>query len=277
MKPRNARLAAIQMVSGSDVARNLADAALLIAEAVEAGAELVGLPEYFPIIGADDALLAGASEPFGRGKIQDWLRETAALHGVWLLAGSIPLCSDVPERVFNSTLVVDPEGEVRARYDKIHLFSFAAGEEQYNESACILPGQRKIAFDSPFGRIGLSICYDLRFPELYRALAASLPLDLIFLPAAFTRATGRAHWEILVRARAIENQCYLLAAAQGGKHESGRRTYGNSMIIDPWGEVVARRESGQGIALADLDHQRIAEVRQKLPALSHRKGLADGN
>jgi nitrilase len=277
MNPENVRLAAIQMVSGLDVARNLADAADLIAEAVNAGAELVGLPEYFPIIGAEDALLAGASEPFGEGRIQDWVRETARSHGIWLLAGSIPLRSDVPGRIFNSTLVVDPEGEVRARYDKIHLFSFAMGEERYDESASILPGAREVAFDSPFGRIGLSICYDLRFPELYRALAAPAPLDLIFLPAAFTRVTGHAHWEILVRARAIENQCYLLAAAQGGDHESGRRTYGSSMIVNPWGKVMARRETGKGVIVADLDHRRIADVRQKLPALTHRRsGMTGG-
>jgi nitrilase len=270
----NVRLAAIQMISGGDVGRNLADAASLVAEAVDAGAKLVGLPEYFPIIGPDDSLLTEASEPFGKGPIQDWLQETSVRHGVWLLAGSIPICSDVPGRVYNSTLVLNPKGEVCARYDKIHLFSFTSGEEQYDESAKILPGQRVVAFTSPFGRIGLSVCYDLRFPELYRALAEPLPLDLIFLPAAFTHTTGQAHWEIMTRTRAIENQCYLLAAAQGGRHEGGRRTYGSSMIIDPWGEVLARLETGTGVVLADLDHQRIAQVRQKLPALSHRKAAA---
>ncbi|MCL2076024.1 MAG: carbon-nitrogen hydrolase family protein [Betaproteobacteria bacterium] len=271
---KNIRIAAIQMVSGCDVARNLADAALLIAKAVDSGAELIGLPEYFPVIGVDDSLPVAASEPYEQGPIQDWLKETAARHGVWLLAGSIPLRSDVPGMAFNSTLVLNPRGEVAARYDKIHLFSFTSDDERYNESACILPGQREVAFDSPFGRIGLSICYDLRFPELYRVLAAPAPLDLIFLPAAFTRVTGRAHWEILVRARAIENQCYLLTAAQGGEHESGRRTYGNSMIIDPWGEILARRATGKGFIMAELDHQRIAEVRHRLPAFSHRKDLA---
>lgn len=271
MNPENVRLAAIQMVSGLEVARNLADAAALIEEAVQAGAKLIGLPEYFPVIGATDARLAEVSEPFGQGMIQDWLREIAARHGIWLLAGSIPLCSDVDKRVLNSTLVLNPQGDVSARYDKMHLFSYATAEEQYDESASILPGERLVAFESPFGRIGLSICYDLRFPELFRALGSPAPLDLIFLPAAFTRTTGRAHWEILLRARAIENQCYLLAAAQGGEHESGRRTYGNSMVIDPWGEVIARRESGAGVVLADLNHQHIAAIRQKLPALRHRK------
>ena len=275
MNPQNVRLAAIQMVSGRDVARNLADAAALIAEAAAEGAQLIGLPEYFPIIGADDSLLAQASEPFGQGLIQDWLREEAVRHGVWLLAGSIPLASDIPGRVFNSTLVLNPEGEVCARYDKINLFSFAAGDERYDESAVIVPGEREVGFASPFGRIGLSICYDLRFPELFRTLGTPAPLDLIFLPAAFTRVTGKAHWEILLRARAIENQCYLLAAAQGGEHDGGRRTYGNSMIIDPWGEIVARRESGEGVILADLDHARIAEVRQKLPVLVLRTAIEE--
>jgi len=271
MNPDNVRLAAIQMVSGSEVARNLADAAVLIEEAVDAGAKLIGLPEYFPVIGATDARLAEVSEPFGKGAIQDWLQKIAERHGIWLMAGSIPLRSDVEGRVLNSTLVVNPQGQVSARYDKMHLFSYTTAEEQYDESASILPGEQLAAFTSPFGRIGLSICYDLRFPELYRALALPDPLDLIFLPAAFTRGTGRAHWEILLRARAIENQCYLLAAAQGGEHESGRRTYGHSMIIDPWGEVMACREAGAGVVLADMDHRHMAAIRQKLPALQHRK------
>ncbi|MDR2636966.1 MAG: carbon-nitrogen hydrolase family protein [Zoogloeaceae bacterium] len=270
---RNARIAAIQMISGTDVAANLERAAGLIAQAADAGAEILALPEYFPLIGASDARLREAGEAFGGGPIQDWLRETASRHGIWLLAGSIPLCSADPGRVLNSALVLDPAGEVRARYDKMHLFSFDNGREHYNEADNILPGHTPAACDTPFGRIGLSICYDLRFPELYRALGAPAPLDLIFLPAAFTDVTGRAHWEILLRARAIENQCYLLAAAQGGRHPTGRLTHGNSMIVDPWGEILARLDKGEGFLLAELDHRRIEHIRQQLPALGHRRTI----
>jgi nitrilase len=186
-----------------------------------------------------------------------------------------------PERVLNSALVLDPAGAVRARYDKMHLFSFDSldsfgnGREHYNEADNIVPGNTPVACDTPFGRIGLSICYDLRFPELYRALGESAPLDLIFLPAAFTDVTGRAHWEILIRARAIENQCYLLAATQGGRHPTGRLTHGNSMIIDPWGEILARLDKGEGFLLAELDHRCIERVRRKLPALGHRRAIPD--
>lgn len=256
------------MISGPRVADNLATAGRLIDEAVGQGAQLVALPEYFPIIGAADADRVRASEALGSGPIQLWLAETAQRHGIWLFAGSIPLTASAPDKMRNASLVFSPAGECVARYDKIHLFGFTKGEESYNESSFIEPGDRRVAVDTPFGRVALSICYDLRFPELYRALG---PVDLILVPAAFTETTGKAHWEILLRARAIENQCYLLAVGQGGRHENGRMTHGNSMVIDPWGEILDRKLKGPGVVISDLDHQRIADIRESLPALAHRK------
>ena len=268
MTPRNCRIAALQMLSGPRVDANLKAAARLVAEAVEQGAQLLLLPEYFPIIGRSDAERLGAREDFGHGPVQDWLAETAARHGIWLVAGSLPLTAATPARMRNALLVYDASGVCVGRYDKMHLFAFRKGEEHYDEAALIEAGERPAALETPFGRIAMSICYDLRFPELYRALA---PVDLILMPAAFTDTTGRAHWEILLRARAIENQCYVLAAGQGGRHESGRVTHGNSMVVDPWGEILDRKAKGPGIVIADLDHARIADIRQSLPALAHRR------
>ena len=267
MNPKNPRVAAIQMISTPRVDENLRTAAALIAQAAGEGAELVALPEYFPIMGRRDADKIAVREPDGNGPIQDFLAETASRHGVWVVGGSLPLVASVPDKVLNTCLVFNPQGVRVARYDKIHLFGFQKGEECYNESATIEPGRQPATFDAPFGRVGLSICYDLRFPELFRALGE---VDLLVLPAAFTEVTGRAHWEILLRARAIENQCYVLAIGQGGVHENRRETHGNSMLIDPWGEVIARRDKGEGIVIGELDHARIAEVRASLPALSHR-------
>jgi predicted amidohydrolase len=264
---KNVRIAALQMVSGPRVADNLDVAGRLVAEAVEQGAGLVVLPEYFPIIGATDSDRVRAREPYGNGPIQDWLAATAARHEVWLVAGSIPLNAGNPLMMRNSSLVFNDGGDCVARYDKIHLFGFTKGAESYNEAAFIEPGAQPVAVDTPFGRIALSICYDLRFPELYRGLGK---VDLILVPAAFTDTTGRAHWEILLRARAIENQCYVLAVGQGGRHENGRMTHGNSMIIDPWGDILDRKLRGPGVVIADLDHARIAEIRESLPALAHR-------
>jgi len=265
---QNCRIAALQMVSGPRVAENLVTAGRLVDQAVEQGAQLVVLPEYFPIIGAADADRVRAREEFGHGPVQDWLAETARRYQLWLFAGSIPLAASTPDKMRNSSLVFNPGGECVQRYDKIHLFGFRKGDESYDEASFIEPGDQPVAVDTPYGRIALSICYDLRFPELYRALA---PVDLILVPAAFTETTGRAHWEILLRARAIENQCYLLAVGQGGRHENDRMTHGNSMIIDPWGEILDRKLKGPGVVIADLDHQRIAEIRESLPALVHRK------
>jgi len=267
MTKQNCRMAAIQMVSGPRVADNLQVAGRLIEDAVAQGAQLLALPEYFPIIGATDADRVRAREDFGSGPIQEWLAATAQRHGIWIFAGSLPLTATSPDKMRNSTLVFNPAGVCVERYDKVHLFGFRKGEESYDEAAFIEPGNDLVAVDTPFGRVALSICYDLRFPELYRALGT---VDLILVPAAFTDTTGRAHWEILLRARAIENQCYLLAVGQGGKHENGRMTHGNSMIVDPWGEILDRKMKGPGVVIADLDHARIAEIRESLPALAHR-------
>ncbi len=260
-------VAAVQMVSTPRVADNLATAERLIAEAAAQGAGLVALPEYFPIMGLTDADKVAAREDDGAGPIQDFLAATARRYGLWLVGGSIPLRASVADKMLNTTLVFDPSGARVARYDKIHLFGFQKGSERYDESATIEAGREPVAFSTPFGRVGLSICYDLRFPELYRSLGTC---DLLLVPAAFTETTGRAHWEILLRARAIENQCYVLAIAQGGRHENGRETHGNSMLIDPWGEILARREKGEGVVLGEIDPVRIAEVRASLPALRHR-------
>ena len=267
------RIAAVQMISTPDVASNLATATRLLAEAADRGAQLVALPEYFPIIGGSDADRLAVREVAGSGPIQDFLAAAAAKHKIWLVGGSIPLQADTPDKLRNSCLVFDPHGRQVARYDKIHLFGFRKGEEAYDEAETIEAGPaNSVTFDVPWGRVGLGICYDLRFPELFRAMAGlPTPLDLIVLPAAFTETTGRAHWEMLLRARAVENQCYLLAAAQGGQHPTGRVTHGNSMIIDPWGEVIARLDKGAGVVCADLDPARIAEVRTSLPALRHRR------
>ena len=261
------RIAAVQMISSPDVTPNLATAGRLIAEAAAAGARLVALPEYFPLIGATDIDRLAARETDGNGPIQDFLADAARKHGIWLVGGSISLLAQDPRKLRNACLVFDPQGNRVARYDKIHLFDFRKGEEAYDEAATIERGDRVVAFDCPLGRVGISICYDLRFPELFRALGEC---DLLVLPAAFTETTGRAHWEILLRARAIENQCFVLAAAQGGRHPNGRMTHGNSMVIDPWGEVLARMDKGEGVVLAELDPQRLVETRSSLPALKHR-------
>ena len=261
------RVAAVQMVSTPRVADNLLVAGELVAQAAAQGAALVVLPEYFALMGRSDRDKLALGEADGSGTIQDFLGECARRHEVWLVGGSLPLVATHPDKVLNSCLVYDPQGRRVARYDKIHLFGFARGSERYDESATIAAGNTPVAFTTPFARVGLSICYDLRFPELYRALGVC---DLLVIPAAFTETTGRAHWEILLRARAIENQCYLLASAQGGRHENGRETHGNSMLIDPWGEIIARQDKGVGVVIGELDAQRIGEVRASLPALRHR-------
>ena len=261
------KIAAVQMISGPEVAPNLAIARRLIAEAAAAGAQFVALPEYFPLIGASDGDRLAARERDGSGPIQDFLATAAREHGIWLVGGSIPLFADDAAKLRNSSLAFNPQGERVARYDKIHLFGFRKGAESYDEAATIERGDQVVTFDTPLGRVGLAICYDLRFPELFRAMGA---LDLLVLPAAFTETTGRAHWEMLLRARAVENQCYLLASAQGGLHPTGRMTHGNSMVVDPWGEVLARMDKGEGVVIAEFDPQRIADTRASLPALKHR-------
>lgn len=237
------KIAAVQMVSGPAVAPNLAAAARLVGQAAAAGAQLVALPEYFPLIGASDEARLAARETPGDGPLQAFLAETARRHGIWLVGGSLPLAGRVPDKSLNSCLVFDDRGRQVARYDKIHLFGFTRGTEHYDEAATIEAGECAVSFATPFGRVGLGICYDLRFPELFRAMAG---VDLLVVPAAFTDTTGRAHWELLLRARAVENQCYLLAAAQGGAHPTGRLTHGNSMVVDPWGDILARIDKGEG-------------------------------
>lgn len=262
------RVASVQMVSSTCVADNVAAVRRLVAGAAADGAQLVVLPEFFPMIGAtDDARLAIRETP-GQGPLQTMLAEVAAKHGVWLVGGSIPLMGSDTRRALNSTLVFDPQGQQISRYDKMHLFGFKAGAESYDESLSIEAGCEPVAFDTPFARIGLSICYDLRFPEYFRQLG---DVDILILPAAFTATTGEAHWEVLLRARAIENQCYVIASAQGGRHETGRKTWGHSMIIDPWGEILSVLPSGEGWVCADFNRQRLDTVRHRLPALKHRR------
>lgn len=262
------RVAALQTVSGPDVSANLAVAGALVDAAAAGGATLAVLPEYFGIMGLRDTDKLAARERPGQGPIQDFLAATARRLGLWLVGGSVPLDAGRDDRVYNSCLVYSPAGDLAARYDKIHLFGLALGEERFSEARTILPGNSVSAVTTPFGRIGLSICYDLRFPELYRAMGT---VDAILVPAAFTATTGAAHWDILLRARAIENQAYVIAPAQGGVHPSGRRTHGHSLIVDPWGTVVAERtEDGPGVVLADLDPAVLARVRDSLPALEHR-------
>lgn len=262
------RVAAVQMVSGDDVAANLAQAAPLVDEAAAAGAKLVLLPENFGFMGRRPADKLAIREHDGSGPQQDFLAESARRHRIFVIGGSVPIDGGDPARVRQSLLVYGPEGARAARYDKIHLFRFTHGDEDYDEAMTITAGATPAAIDTAAGRVGLSICYDVRFPELYRALG---DVALIVVPAAFTARTGAAHWDLLLRTRAVENQCYVLAAAQGGVHPGGRRTYGHSMLVDPWGEVVAvRADDGPGVVVGDIDPARIASVRQSLPALAHR-------
>jgi len=262
------QVAAIQMVSTPEPAVNMAAATRLVREAADSGARLVLLPEYWPLLGLHELDKLGHAEQAGSGPFQDCMATLARECGVWLLGGTVPLVSEEPGRVLNTLMAYGPDGRQVSRYDKIHLFGFSRGDESYDESRTIVAGNDIAVLDTPIARIGLSICYDLRFPELYRAMGEC---TLIVVPAAFTYTTGRAHWEILLRARAIENQCYVLAAAQGGKHVNGRRTWGHSMLIDPWGEICAQQEEGEGVVVGEIDAAQLASVRASLPALKHRK------
>jgi len=284
------KIAALQMVSTPDVARNLDAAAALVAEAAAAGAALVSLPEYFCLLGRRDTDKLAVAEAPGAGPIQRFLADAAKRHGVFIIGGTLPVRapasapregSDAAPHVLNRCCVFTPAGTEAAHYDKIHLFAFDNGRENYDEGRTLAAGGEPVTASLPLPgwgtpeqrplRLGLSVCYDLRFPELYRALMHP-PCDLIAVPSAFTHTTGLAHWEVLLRARAVENQCYVIAAAQGGTHENGRRTFGHSLVVDPWGEVLAcRREEGAGVVLAEIDATRIARVRRQLPALAHRR------
>ena len=264
------RIAALQTVATPSVERNLETARRLMAEAAQEGAQLVALPEYFCFMGQRDGDKLALAETPGDGPIQQMLADAALQHGVWVIGGTLPLRTGSPDRVFNACCVYSPEGQLAARYDKIHLVRYDNGRESYDEGRVLQAGTTPVACDVGGLRLGLSICYDLRFPELYRRLMHP-PCDLLAVPAAFTHTTGRAHWEVLLRARAIENQCYVIAPAQGGLHENGRRTFGHSLIVDPWGEVLAVQAEGEGVVLAELDPARIAQVRSQLPALAHRR------
>ena len=261
------RVALVQMVSTPVVAENLKAAGTLAAEAAARGAKLVALPEYFCVLGMRDTDKVAAREKDGAGPIQDFLADTAKRHGVWLVGGSVPLETTDPGKVRNSCLIYDELGRRVARYDKIHLFGLDLGGERFEEGRTIEAGNTPCAIDSPFGRIAVSVCYDVRFPELYRTLA---PMDIILVPSAFTATTGRAHWEALLRARAIENLAWVLAPAQGGTHPNGRQTHGHSMVVDPWGKIVAERATGAGVVIADVDPEFQAKMRRSLPALTHR-------
>jgi nitrilase len=261
------KIAAIQMASGPYVAANLSEAERLIEVAANQGAKLVALPEYFALMGFKETDKVAAREEEGKGPIQQFLKSMAKKHKIWLVGGSVPLVSNYPNKVRNSCLVYDDQGEQVARYDKIHLFGLNLGNEQYHEEKTIESGDVIKVVDTPFGKIGLSICYDLRFPELYRAMK---DVNIIVVPSAFTDTTGKAHWETLVRARAIENLSYVMAPAQGGYHLSGRETHGNSMIVDPWGVVLDRLPRGSGVVIAAMNPKYQASLRASLPALKHR-------
>jgi nitrilase len=249
------------------VAANLSEAERLIEVAANQGAKLVALPEYFALMGFKETDKIAAREEEGKGPIQQFLKSMAKKHKIWLIGGSVPLVSNFPNKVRNSCLVYDDQGKQVARYDKIHLFGLNLGNEQYHEEKTIESGDVIKVVDTPFGKIGLSICYDLRFPELYRAMK---DVNIIVVPSAFTDTTGKAHWETLVRARAIENLSYVMAPAQGGYHLSGRETHGNSMIVDPWGVVLDRLPRGSGVVIAAMNPKYQASLRASLPALKHR-------
>jgi predicted amidohydrolase len=264
--------AAVQMSSTPDVTHNLAEARRWVYEAARAGATLISLPEYFCWIGDDEGERVALAEPFGDGPIQHALAELARDTGTWLIGGTVPIQpaqgAQLGTHAYNTSLLFDPTGQCRARYDKIHLFSFNQGAEQHAEGDTMVGGDSIGTAHGPFGALRLSICYDLRFPELYRA---GPPADVIAVPAAFTYTTGQAHWELLLRARAVENQAFVIAAGQCGTHSNGWRTFGHSMIVGPWGEVLARHVDGPGIAVATLKPEALDEARNRLPVLTHRR------
>lgn len=261
------KVAGIQMASSPQVNSNLIEAERLIALAVTQGAKIVVLPEYFCIMGIKETDKVAVRESAGDGPIQKFLAKMARKHKVWLIGGTIPLVSNFPNKVRNSCLVFNDKGEQVARYDKIHLFGLDLGTEHYHEENTIESGDSVVVVDTPYGKIGLSVCYDLRFPELYRAMGE---VDMIVIPSAFTETTGKAHWESLIRARAIENLCYVIAPAQGGYHVSGRETHGNSMIVDPWGVILDRLPRGSGVVIANVNRDYQTSLRQSLPALKHK-------
>ncbi len=266
------KVAAIQMASGPNVKANLAEAEKLIKIAVQQEAELVVLPENFAIMGMDEADKVKIAEEVGSGLLQDYLKEQAKKHNIWLVGGTIPIRSSEPGKVFAACLLFNPQGELVTRYDKIHLFdvTIEASNESYTESETITPGDKIVVVDTPFGRLGLAVCYDLRFPELFRAMV-DLNMEICALPSAFTSLTGRVHWESLLRSRAIENLSYMIAADQGGYHLGGRETHGDSMIVDPLGQVLNRLPQGTGVVVADIDIAKLEHTRKMFPALNHKQ------
>ena len=266
------KFATIQMVSTDNLDANLAQAADLVREAAGQGAEFALLPEYFPIMSDDETAKVGIGETPGKGPIQDFLADQARSNRLWLMAGTFSLQSGEAGRVYNTCLLYNPDGIRTHRYDKMHLFDVQVGDEEkevYNESDTIVPGRDTVVAETPLGRIGMTVCYDLRFPELYRALSRQ-QAEVITVPSAFTYATGKRHWELFLRARAVENLCYVIASNQGGQNTETRRTWGHSMIIDPWGDILCSLEEGPGVACADIDLARVHELRQSFPALEHR-------
>lgn len=265
------KAAVIQMNSGDDVAANLAQAEALLAQAAGEGAVLAALPENFAFMGAKERDKLAHAEADGEGRIQHWLAATAKRHGLWIVAGTLPIAA--PDgRVYAACSVYDMEGHRAARYDKIHLFDVdvPGTSESYRESATIEAGDRSLIVDTPFGKLGIAICYDLRFPEQFRQMAET-GLDVLAVPSAFTARTGAAHWELLVRARSVENLCYTIASDQGGFHVNGRETYGHSMIVDPWGNTLAFLPTGAGVVCAEIDPERLSKVRTAFPVLAHRR------
>lgn len=266
-KRQSVKVAAVQMASGTKVDGNLNEAQRHIEKAVQQGAKVVVLPEFFAIMGKNELDKVHAREEDGNGVIQNFLSDMARQHKIWLVGGSMPLAANSPNKVRNSCLVFNDRGERVARYDKIHLFNLDLGNERYREDTTIEAGNEVVVIDTPFGRIGLAICYDLRFPELFRAMKN---VDIIVLPSAFTATTGKVHWEPLIRARAIENLAYVIAAAQGGYHVNGRETHGHTMIVDPWGRILDELQRGSGVVVADVNPTFQMSLRKSLPALSHR-------
>jgi len=266
------KVAAIQMASGPNVKANLAEAEKLIKIAIQQGAELVVLPENFAIMGTSETDKVRVAEDFGTGLLQNYLKEQAIKHNIWLVGGTIPIRSKEPGKVYAACLLFNPQGELVARYDKIHLFdvTIEASNESYTESQTIAGGDKVVVVDTPFGRLGLAVCYDLRFPELFRVMVDQ-GMEICALPSAFTSLTGKVHWESLLRSRAIENLSFMIAADQGGYHVGGRETHGDSMIIDPWGLVLNRLPHGTGVVVANLDTVKLEHTRKMFPALQHKR------
>jgi len=264
-------VACIQMASGPNVGANLLEAERLIGMAVDKGAKLIVLPENFAIMGKEESDKVAVRESDDGGPIQDFLSQQAVKQGVWLVGGTVPMAAKADNKIRAACLLYDDQGKQAARYDKIHLFdvSLVDSDERYAESEAIESGDQAVVVETPFGKLGLAVCYDLRFPELFRTMLDQ-GMDIIAMPSAFTAITGKAHWSILVRARAIENLCYVLAAGQGGYHVNGRETYGHSMIVDPWGQVMNELANGSGLVCADIDMERLKNIRRTFPVLEHR-------